>query len=459
MISAEELKVVEVFEDLSHEDLEWLAEHFELMELQAEEQPFEPGDPAEHMMVILSGGMQISIKRGGSWRLFDTFGPGSVSGILPYSRMKTFEGRGLATMPTRMGLLHKDHFPEMLYRIPVLGQRLIGVMSDRVRVSARADQEREKMLALGKLSAGLAHELNNPAAAARRAADDLRVRLDRLPSVVARLARHGLDPNKVDPESGYCSLHVERHLSALELGDREDELLDWLEDRDIPEAWKLAPTLAEAGMTVPDMDRAVADVPGAALQDVIAWIEHSLAAAKLLQEIHASAERISELVSSVKSYSHMDRSLDAEPVRLQDGVRNTLTMLGHRIRKQEVIVEDRLGDLPAVPAYPGEMNQVWTNLIDNALDAMGQGGTLTLEGRRFGGFVEVRITDNGSGIPDDVLPRIFDPFYTTKAVGEGTGLGLEISHRIVTKQHRGQINVESEPGRTSFAVVLPESAG
>ncbi|MFT4605468.1 MAG: signal transduction histidine kinase [Rhodothermales bacterium] len=459
MIQADDFLSVPNFGDLSRSDRAWLADHFEEMILEEGEEMFEPGAPADNMIIVLSGSMQILFKRGGAWQLLDTLEPGRISGMLPYSRMKSFDGRGVACEPLRLALLHKKHFPEMLYRLPELGQPLIGLMSDRVRVSARADQEREKMLALGKLSAGLAHELNNPAAAVRRAADDLKQRLETLPAVVARLARHGLDPTKVNPDSGYCEFSSGKRLGTLELADREDELADWMEDKGVEDAFELAPTLAEVGIQVADLDRVVADLPDEAVSDVLRWIEQSLGANRLLAEIYASAERISELVSSVKSYSHMDRSDEKQPVQLAEGIHNTLTMLGHRVRKQSIIVDDQLGDLPKVSGYPGELNQVWTNLIDNALDAMGDGGTLTLQGRCFAGSVEVRLTDSGSGIPKDVVQKIFDPFFTTKGVGQGTGLGLEIAHRIICKQHQGRISVDSEPGRTTFTVALPMADG
>ena len=455
MIAPDELRVVPQFADLPDKDLEWLAAHFEALELAEGEEPFEPGAPADHLMVMLKGAIQIFVRRGAAWQLFDTFREGRITGILPYSRMERFEGRANAIEASRIGLLHKDLFPEMLYRIPVLGQRLIALMSDRVRTSARADQEREKMLALGKLSAGLAHELNNPAAAVRRAADDLHEHLERLPGIVARLARHGLSPEKVNPASGFCSVSPKR-LSALELADREDELLDWLEDRGVEDAWKIAPSLAESGMTVEDVRRAAQDVPEEALPDVVEWIENSLGAARLIGEIHASAGRITELVGSVKAYSHMDRSHDKQEVQLRQGIESTLTMLGHELRSKSITVENRLPeDLPTVAAHPGELNQVWTNLIDNAIDAMDPGGTLTLDAVVGPRQIGIAISDSGQGIPADVLPRIFEPFFTTKDVGSGTGLGLEIVHRIISKQHAGQITVDSVPGRTTFTVSLP----
>lgn len=456
MISTSDLRVIPQFSDLPDDTASWLASRFTESVFEDGEEPFEPGAPADVMMIVIEGEMQILVKSGPAWRHLDTLGPGRISGVLPYSRMKEFGGMGKAVGRLRIGTLPKSDFPEVLYRIPVLGERLIGLMSDRVRSTARADQEREKMLALGKLSAGLAHELNNPAAAVHRAADDLRERLNALPAIVARLSRHGLSPDAIAPGSGYCSLGGgASRLSALDLGDREDAILDWLEDRDIEDAWKIAPTLAEEGLTVDDLERAAARTVPEAVGDVVAWMENTLGANRLIAEIHASAGRISELVGSVKSYSHMDRSTEKQVTDLAAGLESTLTMLGHKLRGKSISVEKDIANQTEVPAYPGELNQVWTNLIDNAIDAMDEEGTLKVSVRVEGAQACVSIADNGSGIPEEVLPRIFEPFFSTKDVGQGTGLGLEIAHRIVTQTHQGTIAVSSQPGKTEFVIRLP----
>jgi signal transduction histidine kinase len=457
MITAQDLTLVPQFEDLSVEDRTWLASHFAEVKLEAGDDVFVPGAEAPNMIVIFEGGFQFFSGGPGTWRLVAAVEAGAITGMLPYSRMTHIPGRGTAVEPTKLGLLHKDIFPEMLYRIPVLGQRLIALLSDRVRSGAKADQEREKMLALGKLSAGLAHELNNPAAAVRRAASDLRERLEALPQVVARVARHGLGPDMVNPSGGFCTVSgANPKLSTLELADREDAVLDWLEDREVDDAWKIAPNLAEAGMTPADLDLAVREVPAGAIADVVAWIENSISSSRLLDEIHAAAGRVSDLVGSVKAYSHMDRSPEKELTNLGSGIGNTLTMLGHKIRKKAIDVHQLVpGDLPLVPGHPGELNQVWTNLIDNAVDAMDDEGQLTIAGKQCGRSVEISIEDSGHGIPEDVVSKIFEPFFTTKDVGQGTGLGLEIVHRIITEQHEGNISVESRPGSTVFTITLP----
>jgi signal transduction histidine kinase len=457
MITADDLVGVSYFEDFEESDLTWLAEQFDDVTYEDGEEVFPYGASADDMTVILSGELRIMRFVEGSWRFFSEVGPGHITGMLPYSRMKVYEAKGNAVGTLRVGMLNKSRFPDVLYRMPVLGQRLVALMSDRVRSATMADQEHNKLLALGKLSAGLAHELNNPAAAARRAAMDLVSILKELPNTVARLVKHGLTPESVIPAAQVCTLHLDQPaLTTLEMADQEDAILDWLEDHDIEEAWNLAPALAESGVTVERLASATANLPAEAIKDVVGWIQQSTTASRLIGEVHAASGRISELVKSVKSYSHMDRSSDKQPVQLQAGIESTVTMLGHKMKAKAISVEkDFPADLPVVSGFPGELNQVWTNIIDNAIDILPDEGRIKIVAQAIGDRVDVCIEDNGPGIPDHVLPHIFEPFYSTKDVGEGTGLGLDIAHRIVVQQHRGQILVESQPGRTRFRVLLP----
>lgn len=457
MITSNDLARVSYFEDFPEPDMTWLAEQFEEFIFEDGDEVLAYGDSADHMMIVFSGDMRVMRFVEGSWRFFSEVGEGQITGMLPYSRMSIYEARGHAVGNLRIGKMHKNRFPDVLYRMPVLGQRLVALMSDRVKSAAMADQEHNKLLALGKLSAGLAHELNNPAAAAQRAATDLETILKELPNTVSRLVGHGLTPESVIPVAEVCSLPLDQpSLSTLEMADQEDAILDWLEDNDVEEAWNLAPALAESGVTVERLASATANLPSEALKDVVAWIQQSTTASRLIGEVHAASGRISELVKSVKSYSHMDRSKDKQPVQLRTGVESTITMLGHKLKAKAIILEkDLSADLPPVPGFPGELNQVWTNIIDNAIDVVSDKGRIRIMAQTIGERVEVCIEDNGPGIRDDVLPHIFEPFYSTKDVGEGTGLGLDIAHRIVVQQHRGQILVESQPGRTRFRVQLP----
>lgn len=280
-----------------------------------------------------------------------------------------------------------------------------------------------------------------------------------LPNTVSRLLGHGLTPEALIPAAQACSIDDQQPtLSTLELADLEDALLDWLEDHDIEDAWNVAPAPSESGVSVDRLGQTTQGIPPEAVQDVIAWLQESTTASRLIGEVHAASDRISDLVKSVKSYSHMDRSNDKQPVQLVTGIESTITMLGHKMKAKGISVEKNLPpDLPPISGFPGELNQVWTNIIDNAIDVVPEEGRICVAASTFGERVEVCIEDNGPGIPDHVLPRIFEPFFSTKDVGEGTGLGLDIAHRIIVQQHRGQILVETEPGQTRFRIQLPIS--
>ncbi|MEL6616687.1 MAG: ATP-binding protein, partial [Bacteroidota bacterium] len=461
MLTAADFQSVDVFHDQPEADLAWLAETAEERTYAEGEAPFETGAKAEEMIVLLEGAFQIFIHDKGQRRPFGTIRAGDISGLLPFSRMETFGGEGIVTERARLAAIHKDHFWNMLERMPEVGKRLVARMTDRVRESSRQNQQREKMLALGKLSAGLAHELNNPAAALRRGASDLRERFRMMMPLVSSLVGHGLSPDQVEEARATfqtCTAPLTGSQSALERSEQEDELADWLEDHNVPHAYIVAEVLAEEGATPKALDHLATTIPPEALPDVVLWIEKGMAVDRLMSEIERSAERISELVASVKSYSHMDRAPTRQYTDLHEGIEQTLTMLGHTIRKKSLTVErDWADDVPEVCVYPGEINQVWTNLLDNAIDAAPEAGTLRLRSRREGRLVCVDITDNGEGIPDEIVDRIFEPFYTTKPPGSGTGLGLDVVQRIVA-QHEGRVDVQSEPGATTFTVCLPIEA-
>ena len=455
----EELRGVPVFAGLPDEVLVWLAGEGEVLALPAGGRLITEGDPADQMFAVLSGAIQIFTVVGGQLVLFDTFRAGRVGGLLPYSRLTRYPGRGVAVEPSRIWRLGKEHFPEMLRRSPELGQGLVALMSDRVRESTRTQEQHEKMLALGKLAAGLAHELNNPAAAVRRAAASLRERLGALPGLTADLLASGLLPGDLLKAAALLDAVGKRPpappLSALARSEREDELADWLSERGAPAPGDSAEVLLDAGFAVPDLELLEKDVPER-LPAVVGWIAAVAVAGRLAAEIASAAGRMSELVASVKTYSHLDRAPDKEPTDVREGIDSTLVMLAHELKVKAVrVVREYAPDLPAVTARPGELNQVWTNLLDNAIDALpAEGGELRVEAGREGDLVAVRVIDDGPGIPPAVQPRVFEPFFTTKEVGEGTGLGLDIVRRIV-RQHAGDVSVESRPGRTVFTVRLP----
>lgn len=456
------LAPVRLLHGLTPEQISWLLSKSEYSVMEPGERGFEEGTPADHLFLLIDGQVQFQIESDGVLLYAGDMSGGEAGGVLPYSRMTHHTGSAVALVRSQILRIHRDCFPEMNLRVPELVQRLVGVMSDRVREATRLQQQREKMMALGKLSAGLAHELNNPAAAIRSATKELLERLSLMPERVVRLGRHQVSEQQLMSLSRLpeiLSSQRNPQLKALERSRREDAITDWLDARGVSSGWKMAETFTDAGFTPERLEEIAAQTPPEAISDVLCWVEGHTAVFNLVREVASAADRISGLVTSIKSYSHMDRAANKQPVAIQEGLDTTLTMLGHKLRQKHVEVRKQYAEnLPLIQALPGELNQVWTNLIDNAIDAMpSEGGVLSVETTTSGQALVVTITDNGSGIPEEMLGRIFEPFFTTKSVGEGTGLGLDIAHRIVTRQHQGYIEVVSQPGCTRFQVTLPLS--
>ena len=459
-VSIDDLRKVEVFAGLADDQLRWLAEHGEAAVYEAGQMIFRAGDPADTMVVILEGAVELLIGVGG--QLVPTFVQyaGEVTGLLPYSRMQHYSGAGRAAGRLRVLQIHRRQFPEMLQAIPALGQRLVSVMADRVRDATRAQEQREKMSALGTLAAGLAHELNNPAAAVRRDAEVLESRMSSVATLAGRLCATGLAGSALTLLGEVVDAVVARpapSLDAMSRSRREDEVGEWLDGHGVQDPWTLAGTLVDAGVARDDLETLAARIPNEAMPGAIAWVETLLDATRLSRNIRAASARISDLVHSVKTYSHLDRAVDKTATDLREGLDSTLVMLGHKLKKKNLRLERAYADdLPMVPAYAGELNQVWTNLLDNAIDAAPAGGCIRIEAARESPTsVVVRIIDDGAGIPAEIQPRIFEPFFTTKPVGQGTGLGLDIVQRIVVQQHGGKVEVDSVPGRTVLNVRLP----
>jgi signal transduction histidine kinase len=460
----QDLKQVPTFADLDDEGLRWLAENFTEQWLEPGEASVVEGTPADRMMVLLEGEIQVRREKGPSDGWIDTLLPPLVSGMLPFSRMATFGVTGRAVKRSRVLWLAAALFPEMLRRIPELEPRLVALLTDRVRQWTRMDQQREKLEALGKLSAGLAHELNNPAAAVQRSASELRDRMVALRGLVARLVECGLTPQSMNATLALYRRAIERsralpasdELDPIALADREEALAGWLDAHQVERAEVVAGTLAQFGVEARELEELGAAAPDVFLPCLVSWMEGGLAAEGLLSEIASAAHRISELVAAIKSYSHMDSGQGRSEVDLRRELESTLTILAHKLRIKGVeVTRDYERGLPPVEAFPGELNQVWTNLIDNAIDAVGPGGHLYVRAAREGDFVRVDIRDDGPGIPPEIKARIWEPFFTTKPVGEGTGLGLDVVGRIVVRRHGGTISVASAPGDTCFTVRLP----
>jgi signal transduction histidine kinase len=321
--------------------------------------------------------------------------------------------------------------------------------------------QRERLLSLGRLSAGLTHELNNPAAAAVRATASLRELVSKMRRKLAHLATSDVDPKALVALTELQEAAVEKmakaeKLSPVQVGEAEDELSDWLDDHGLDDAWDLAPPLVAAGVNTDWLDELAETVPATLLADGLHWVTYALETEQLMGEIEDSTDRISALVGAARQYSQIDRA-PHQDIDVRDGLKSTLVMLSHKINERGniTVVKDFDESLPTIPAHPAELNQVWTNLIDNAIYAMPDGGTLTLRTSREDGWVLVEICDTGIGVPEEMQQKIFEPFFTTKRVGEGTGLGLDISYRVITQRHGGDLRVKSRPGDTRFQVRLP----
>ena len=453
------LQQADALHEVPANELQWLIDQGELVRFAEGDFMFSRGNETNHLQIVISGRINIFFDQKGQRRNITTLGQGSITGVLPYSRMKAAGGFGQATEESYVLLLHKDHFRTMICEQFGLAEALVHVMTTRVREFTKQAQQNEKLLSLGKLSAGLAHELNNPASAIVRGALALKNNLKSSPEQFKVVTSIRMEENQIDTINEILFSKVANNpncdLSLMDRTDLEDEIMDWLEDRDIEDADLLAVNLVENGWTIEDLETVDANLPREFYAPVFRWIDNVMTTEKLVQEIDDSAQRISDLVKSVKSYTHMDRGADKEWFDLRTGLRSTLTMLNHKLKGKKIeVVENFEADLPEIKAHPGELNQVWTNLIDNAVDAMESGGKLELHAYRDREFVRIDVLDNGSGISQEVLSQIFDPFFTTKEMGKGTGLGLDIVKRIITN-HRGDIKVESQPGDTRFKLCFP----
>lgn len=460
-VTLDQLRRVPLLADLGDEELSWLIEHGEYREFAVGETVAEQGAPADRMVIVLEGALEFRFEHNAEPLRIEA---GDITGMLPFSRMTHFGGTAVARAPIRALFIYKTEFMPMLSAIPALAPRLVGLLTDRVRSFSEQELRREKLASLGKLAAGLAHELGNPASAAKRAAATLAESLAQLETLSARIgARIGADG--MEQLLAYLSRLEPRPLAAMERADLEDELGRWLAahhpanaDEGGERSWAdWAATWADAGASVEWLEGLRTLDPELAtpeaLPEVLSWLEASLRLRGQVQVVQDSTERISGLVRAVKSYTYMDQTPRQE-VDVREGLDNTLAIFGHRLRKGVRLERDYDPALPKISAYGSELNQLWTNLIDNALDAMGSSGTLRVRAMREGEGVLVEIGDSGPGIPPELQARIFDPFFTTKEVGRGTGLGLETVRRIV-EHHKGSIRVESQPGDTRFQVRLP----
>jgi signal transduction histidine kinase len=385
---------------------------------------------------------------------------GGVSGLLPYSRMKTSPGYAYAVEKLRAIMMHKDHFHDLEQRAPDLIQRLVGYMTERARLFATVQLQHEKVSALGKLSAGIAHELNNPAAAISRIAADLSEKLQLNYQFTEELLMDGIKADVIQSirslvESKEAGKKDKIRLTAMQKMMKEDSIRDLLEkySRELPS--DIAETFIDADFSEEELETIRLKSDNISFPTLLRWLYNLISSQALIKDLGEASSRISNLVGAIKSHVHMDRTNELEPTNIHTDIDNTLTLLGYKLREKNITVtKSYCENLANIPAYVGELNQVWTNIIDNAIYAVDKNGELTIETFCNSKHVKVKIIDSGTGIPKEIMSRIFDPFFTTKKVGQGTGIGLDIVNRIV-KRHNGEIKVQSEPGRTEFEICLP----
>jgi len=438
-------------------ELEWLAAHGVLEHLEAGSVLAQKGQPVKSIWIVLSGQVAVRVDRGAGPRLVMEWQVGEVTGMLPYSRMTGPPGDNYMKEAGDVLRISTDLFPELIARCQAFTAYTVHLMLDRARMFNTTEMQDERMVSLGKLAAGLAHELNNPASAIVRAAKLLNESLAGADAAARALGAAGLGADALAAVERARVSAVERamagNLSPLELADREEQIAEWLDAHDADDA--CATPLAEAAVDVRTLETLSALASGEALDAALREIAASVTTSLLASDIERAGSRIHELVSSVKRFSYMDRQAGMDRVDVVVGLKDTVRVLAAKVKARNATVSvDVEPELPSVYAIGSDLNQVWMNLVDNAIDAIAESGRVDISARRELDHVVVRVIDDGPGIPEDVMPRIFDAFFTTKAPGQGTGLGLDIARRLV-RRNRGDIAVESKPGRTEFRVSLP----
>jgi signal transduction histidine kinase len=459
MAEKSELLRVPAFADLPDDQLEWFIGQSEELHSKAGETYSREGQPADTMFVVLSGQLELRGDFAGETVIIP-LNAGDVTGALPFSRMKQFTVSGRAVTEARLLRFPAAKFPELVQKMPELTKRLVGLMSDRIREATRYEQQRDRLASLGKLSAGLAHELNNPASAAQRATSQLRVTLKKIKDASLELGRRNLNPGQKSEIEKLEAAFIhpeEAPPDALAASDLEQDIDSLLRSHGQNDLYQLAADLARKNIKPAVIESLFAALDATTARAALIRIAASIEIANLLNEIESSTSRISDLVRAIKEYTYMDQA-PVQNVDIVKGLETTLIIMKHKLKEGITVRRDYERIPLLVNSFGSELNQVWTNLIDNAVDAMGGNGELRVRTYREDNCVVVEIGDNGPGIPAETEAHIFEPFFTTKGVGEGTGLGLDTAQRIV-KKHRGNIQVLSQPGDTRFQVRLPLAEG
>ncbi len=448
---------IELFAGVSDSEYQWMLANSHDLHLAVGDYFIREGEPSTRFYVVLEGEIQIERVLDGVPTVVGTTPRGIIGGEISLLMQTPSLLTAQAILPTHLMVFEEAAFRALIAQVPVVGTRILQIATDRIANTTSRRVQQEKMAALGKLSAGLAHELNNPAAAARRSASSLRELLPTLQRHSIDLCASGLHAQQLNMLLVFQQ-DVIRHRadviapSPLEQSDREDELADWLDEIGLSGGYEMAPVFTATGISRDDLQALLTHFPESASIYILNWLKTALEVADLLYEIDDGTRRISELVGAVKEYTYMDQA-PLQPVDIHRGLDNTLRVLNHKL-KAITVQREFDANLPHLMGRGGELNQVWTNLIDNAIDAMQGKGTLRLITRLENDYAMIEVNDSGAGIPPAVMSRLFEPFFTTKPVGQGTGLGLDVTYRII-QQHNGSIDVQSRPGETRFIVRLP----
>jgi len=455
MTEIADLLKIPAFSGLPEDQLEWFLGEAEELQFKAGDTLMHTGDLADAMFVLLEGQLQARGEFAGE-TMSITVDSGQVTGRLPFSRMKTFTFGARATSDGRLLRFPESKYQALVQKMPELTQRLVGMMTDRVRETTRREQQRDRLAALGKLSAGLAHELNNPASAAKRASSQLRAILTKIRDASHELGRRELTATQkaeIEKLEACIIEHKDTPLDTLAMSDLEEQLDSLLRSHGQNDLWQLAAGLAQRNIQPSLLETIFSEFEPATARAALVRIAAVAEVYSLLDEIESSSARISDLVLAIKEYTYMDQA-PVHDVDIVKSLESTLTILNHKLKKGVNVVREYPRTALLVDSFGSELNQVWTNIIDNAIDAMSGTGDLCVRIYRDDKCVVVEIGDNGPGISPDVQSHIFEPFFTTKGVGEGTGLGLDTVQRIV-KKHHGSIQVDSKPGNTRFQIWLP----
>jgi signal transduction histidine kinase len=456
-VTLDELRRVPLFADLSEEDLEQLYRMAETVSIPAGDLVFEEGSLGDALYVVLDGELEVSKRQSGQDVVLAVRRAGEFIGEMSLLEQAPRSASVRTLKESRLLMINQAAFETLLSCSPSAHLTMLRTVTSRLRSTESMLVQSEKMAALGTLAAGLAHELNNPAAAIRRSAAQLSDTLAERERSATELGAL-TDPRQIEVVSAMQEAVKRTAAPApsdpLSLSDQESELQEWLEDHGVEQAWEVAPALVSFSWSMDDLEQLSEHFSTAQLPAVVRWLAAGSSVYGLLEEVVKSAEELSEIVKAVKTYSYLDQA-PIQEVDIRDSLENTLVILRPKIKAGISITRDYANDVPRIEAYGSELNQVWTNIINNAIEAMQGQGELVLRTYTEDGDVAVEIIDNGPGIPPEVQPRIFEPFFTTKAPGDGTGLGLHIAFNIVVHKHHGQIQIASKPGKTRFRVVLP----